>query len=78
VGFYDGDNYGYTYCENCEKKLDGAGKMGLIKNRHDPQFWGLQLEKKILCLPCLKNFQKQIPFRRKRKMLGEYLKRGYV
>jgi hypothetical protein len=78
VAYYDYQNYGYAYCQGCEKKLDGAGKHGLIKNRNDPQFWGLEVEPKILCLACLKNFQKLIPNRRKQKLLNEYLKRGYI
>jgi hypothetical protein len=36
--YYDSANYGYTYCENCESKIKGAGKMGVIKNRNDPKF----------------------------------------
>jgi len=38
VSGYDISNYGYTYCERCEKEVKGAGKMGVIKNRNDPKF----------------------------------------
>jgi hypothetical protein len=38
VAVYDYQNYGYTYCEKCEVKIKGAGKMGVIKNRNDPRF----------------------------------------
>ena len=36
--YYDSANYGYTYCEGCEARIEGAGKTGAIKNRNDPRF----------------------------------------
>jgi len=36
--YYDSANYGYAYCEKCEVRISGAGKMGVIKNRNDPRF----------------------------------------
>jgi hypothetical protein len=36
--YYDSDNYGYAYCEKCEIRISGAGKMGVIKNRNNPSF----------------------------------------
>ncbi|CAG8547214.1 12619_t:CDS:1, partial [Ambispora gerdemannii] len=36
--YYDSANYGYTYCEKCEKEVKGVGKNGVIKNRNDPRF----------------------------------------
>lgn len=71
-------DFEWTECESCGKRLNAARKKRVIKNRNDPEFWGLRVEKRILCLACLKNFQKLIPIRRKRKLLNEYLKRGYV
>jgi hypothetical protein len=68
----------WTECESCGKELKAANNMRIIKNRNDPHFWGLKIPPKILCLTCLKNFQKLIPIRRKRKLLNEYLKRGYI
>lgn len=38
VPYYDFANYGYTYCEKCEAKVEGAGKHGVIKNRNNPSF----------------------------------------
>jgi hypothetical protein len=35
---YYSSHYGYTYCENCDSRIKGAGKTGKIKNRNDPQF----------------------------------------
>lgn len=55
--YYDSANYGYTYCEKCEAEIKGAGKMGVIKNRNNPNFWGLKVKEKVLCLNCLAKFQ---------------------
>lgn len=38
VKSYDSANYGYSYCEKCETRIKGAGKMGVIRNRNDPKF----------------------------------------
>ena len=59
--YYDTSNYGYTYCEKCEIEIKGAGKHGVIKNRNDPKFWGLEVEEKVLCLECLGKFQEKMP-----------------
>ena len=73
---YDWANYGYTYCEKCETTIKGAGKMGIIKNRNDPKFWGLSISEKVLCLNCLKKFQEKMSASKK-YTFNKYLKRGY-
>jgi hypothetical protein len=73
--YYDSASYGYTYCETCQKELKGAGKMGVIKNRNDPRFWGLKIKEKVLCLNCLGKFQEKMPKKKKyvfNKYLGRY------
>ena len=53
--YYDSENYGYAYCEMCETRIAGAGKHGVIKNRNDPRFWGLNIKEKVLCGDCLES-----------------------
>src|SRR5437764_9200620 len=53
--YYDSANYGYAYCEICEYRIAGAGKHGVIKNRNDPAFWGLNIKEKVLCGNCLES-----------------------
>ena len=74
--YYDWKNYGYTYCEKCETTIKGAGKHGVIKNRNNPSFWGLEIKEKVLCLNCLQKFQEKMPIS-KQYTLNKYLKRGY-
>ncbi len=76
VGFYK-QRQEIFVCGNCSKNLAGAKRHGRAKNRNNPVFWGLEVKEKILCLECVKNFQGQM-VGRKRRMLNEYLKRGYV
>jgi hypothetical protein len=70
---------GFSKCEVCDKRLEAASKMGKVKNRNNAGFWRLlKIREKILCLLCIKaKYQPQI-FGRKRRLLNEYLKRGYV
>ncbi|KLL04872.1 MAG: hypothetical protein MRERV_1c057 [Mycoplasmataceae bacterium RV_VA103A] len=51
--YYNISNYGYTHCESCQQEVKGAGKHGVIKNRNDPRFWGLNTTEKALCGGCL-------------------------
>lgn len=74
--YYDWANYGYTYCEKCEATTKGAGKHGVIKNRNNPSFWGLEIKEKVLCLECLKQFQEKMSASKK-YTFNKYLKRGY-
>jgi len=76
VSDYDNENYGYTYCEKCEIRIAGAGKMGVIKNRNDPRFWGIESKFKILCLRCIGRFYGKLS-REKRKTFNKYVKRDY-
>jgi len=76
ITYYDQANYGYTYCEICQTRINGAGKTGLIKNRNDPKFWGVHIPQKVLCLACLKFFCKEMPMS-KRYVFNKYLRRGY-
>ncbi|CAJ0629808.1 15424_t:CDS:2 [Entrophospora sp. SA101] len=63
--YYDTSNYGYAYCEICETRIAGAGKHGVIKNRNDPKFWGLEVKEKVLCGNCLENKkEKMSPLRK--------------
>lgn len=70
---------GFSKCEICDKRLEGAGHTGKVKNRNNTAFWGLQVSEKVLCLVCVeKNYSLAISSWRKRGKLKEYLKRGYV
>lgn len=69
--------YYLTNCYLCFKELKGAGKHGVIKNRNNPNFWGIGSVYKILCLGCIgKEFYKRMSGN-KRKTFNKYLKRGY-
>ena len=65
-------------CYLCSKELKGAGKHGVVKNRNNPNFWGVGSVYKILCLRCIgKEFYKRLSSSKK-KTWRKYLKRGYV
>ena len=70
--------YDKCVCYCCGKELAGASKKGVVKNRNNPSFWGINSEYKILCLRCVgrKYLQQLAPS--KRKTFQKYLKRGYV
>lgn len=69
--------YDLATCYLCSKELKGAGKHGVVKNRNNPNFWGIKSEWKILCLKCLgKKFYNQLE-PSKRKTFNKYVKRGY-
>jgi len=70
---------GFSRCEICEKKLAAALRHGQVKNRNSATFWKLaKIREKILCLLCIKERYREQLFGRKRRLLNEYLKRGYV
>jgi len=70
--------YDLANCFLCSKELEGAGKHGVIKNRNNPNFWGVSSSHKILCLECLgRKFYKKMKAG-KRKSWRKYLRRGYV
>lgn len=69
--------YDLATCYLCSKELKGAGKTGKVKNRNNPNFWGIKSEWKILCLKCLgKKFYEKLSVE-KRKTFNKYVKRGY-
>jgi len=65
-------------CYLCSKELKGAGKHGVVKNRNNPNFWGIKSIYKILCLECLgkKFFNRMVDWQRKK--WKEYKRREYV
>ncbi len=70
--------YYLTNCYLCFKELKGAGKHGTIKNRNNPNFWGVNSSYKILCLECLgkKYYSRLVDWQRKK--WREYIRRGYI
>jgi len=71
-------SYDWANCYCCGKELRGAGKKGVIKNRNNPSFWGINTEYKILCLGCLGKKHLGELNKSKRRTFQKYLKRGYV
>ena len=70
--------YDWANCYLCGKELAGASKKGVVKNRNNPGFWGLNIEYTILCLRCVgKRYLSQLSGG-KRKTYHKYLKRGYI
>lgn len=65
-------------CYLCGKELKGAGKHGVVKNRNNPNFWGVSSSYKILCLECIrrKYYKRMVDWQRKK--WREYRRRGYV
>jgi hypothetical protein len=69
--------YDWASCYLCFKELRGASKKGVVKNRNNPNFWGVSSSYKILCLGCIgKKFYKRMSSS-KRKTWRKYLGRGY-
>ena len=70
--------YDWANCYLCGKELKGAGKHGVVKNRNNPNFWGIGSVYKILCLECMgKEFYgRMVGWQRKK--FREYVRRGYV
>lgn len=69
--------YDLATCYLCSKELKGASKKGAVKNRNNPNFWGISTEFKILCLKCLgKRFYGKLS-NEKRKTFNKYVRRGY-
>jgi hypothetical protein len=70
--------YDWASCYLCGKELVGASKKGVIKNRNNPNFWGISCAYKILCLECIgKEFYNRLA-NWQRKKFREYWRRGYV
>ena len=70
--------YDWANCYLCGKELKSASKKGVIKNRNNPNFWGVSSSYKILCLECLgrKFYQRMVGWQRKK--WREYIRRGYI
>ena len=69
--------YDWANCYLCGKELKSASKKGVIKNRNNPNFWGVSSSYKILCLECIgKEFYRRM-VGWQRKKWREYLRRGY-
>lgn len=69
--------YDWANCYGCSKELKSASKKGVIKNRNNPNFWGISSSYKILCLECVgKKFYKRLNSSKK-KTFRKYLGRGY-
>jgi hypothetical protein len=60
--------YDLTDCYLCGKELKGASKKGVIKNRNNPAFWGINCVYKVICLDCLgkKYYKKMENWQRKK------------
>ena len=70
--------YDKCNCYLCFKELVGAGKTGVIKNRNNPSFWGIESEFKILCLGCIGRKYYPSMVKGKQKTFNKYVRRGYV
>jgi hypothetical protein len=69
--------YDKCACYLCGKELRGASKKGVVKNRNNPGFWGVESEFKILCLECIgRKFYEKLS-KGKQKTWRKYVKRGY-
>lgn len=69
--------YDWANCYLCGKELKSASKKSVVKNRNDPQFWGVSSSYKILCLGCIgKEFYRRMVNWQKKKW-REYRRRGY-
>lgn len=78
VKYLNSDGSGWTECQRCEKIISSAGHHGIVKNRNDPKFWGIETEFKILCLKCVgEKFYGELSGE-KRKTYNRYVKRGYL
>ena len=71
-------SYDWCVCYCCGEELAGASKKGVVKNRNNPSFWGLNTEYKILCLKCVGRKYLSLLSPSKRKTWRKYVGRGYV
>jgi hypothetical protein len=65
VLYVDSGGKGWIYCQICETRIESAGHHGVIKNRNDPKFWGLEVKERVLCGKCLESKKKGMPPLRK-------------
>jgi len=59
ITFSDGSGWSKCKKEGCGNTIKSAGHHGVIKNRNDPKFWGLETKEKALCGDCLKDLAGQ-------------------
>jgi len=77
VRYLNSDGSGWSNCEICEKIISSAGHHGIVKNRNNPNFWGIESKWKVLCLDCVwRKFYKELSGS-KRKTFNKYIKRDY-
>ena len=76
VGFYRQRKEIFV-CGHCSAELKGSCRHGVVKNRNNPGFWGLEVEEKVLCLGCVKKKYYSVINWERKKVLRKYLKRGY-
>jgi len=70
--------YDWANCYLCFKELRGASKKGVVKNRNNPNFWGIGSVYKILCLECMgREFCGRMAGWQRKKW-REYVRRGYI
>jgi hypothetical protein len=70
--------YDLTNCYLCFKELKGASKKSVVKNRNNPNFWGISSVYRILCLECIgKEFYNRLSGSKK-KTWRKYLRRRHV
>jgi len=74
--YISSDGSGWTKCKGCDKTIASAGHHGVIKNRNNPSFWGLECKEKVLCGECLGKLVEKMPTNKK-YTFNKYLKRGY-
>ena len=78
VRYLNSDGSGWSECERCERMINSAGHHGVVKNRNEVRFWGIESEWKVLCLECIgRKYLKEMSSS-KRKTYQKYLRRGYV
>ena len=72
---YDGTGWIKCEGEKCKNMIASAGHHGVIKNRNDPKFWGLEVKERVLCGGCLESKKGEMkPL--KRAKFNEYKKLG--
>ena len=77
IKYTSSDGSGWIACEReeCRTIISGAGHHGVIKNRNNPGFWGLNVKEKVLCGGCLADRKGEMkPL--KRTKFNEYRRLG--
>jgi len=77
VKYIDSAGSGWSECEKCESRIGSAGHHGVIRNRNDPKFWGLEVEERALCRDCLGKLVEEMPVGKK-YTFRKYVRRGWV